>query len=108
MTDYLEYDEDEFIGTDEANFQKAVNPDIFSYFNPERIVIESLREDDTERVKTFYAKLTDFERGILECRREGLTLVKIADRFKCHVTTIKLHLKKAKRIASAEFQMAYA
>jgi DNA-binding NarL/FixJ family response regulator len=101
-------DEEAYIGSDEANFKKAVNPDIFNYYNPERMMIESLHEDDTERVKVFYAKLTDFERGILECRREGLTLAKIADRFKCHVTTVKLHLKKAKQIASMEFQVAYA
>jgi DNA-directed RNA polymerase specialized sigma24 family protein len=104
----MEKDEEDFIDSDEANFQRAVNPDIFNYFNPERIVIESLREDDAERVKAFYAKLTDFERGILECRREGLTLAKIADKFKCHVTTVKLHLKKAKQIASMEFDVAYA
>jgi DNA-directed RNA polymerase specialized sigma24 family protein len=85
-----------------------VNPDIFNRYNPERIVIESLRGDDSERVKAFYAKLTDFERGILECRREGLTLAKIAGKFKCHVTTVKLHLKKAKEIASMEFQVDYA
>jgi DNA-binding NarL/FixJ family response regulator len=107
-TDALEKDGESFIGSDAATFQKAVNPEVFSYFNPERMVIDSLRDDDTERVKTFYAKLTDFERGILECRREGLTLAKIADKFKCHVTTVKLHLKKAKQIASMEFQVAYA
>jgi DNA-binding NarL/FixJ family response regulator len=107
VVDMMEKDEDDFIGSDVANFQRAVNPDIFNYFNPERIVIESLHEDDTERVKAFYAKLTDFERNILECRRKGLTLVKIADKFKCHVTTVKLHLKKAKQIASMEFQVVY-
>jgi DNA-directed RNA polymerase specialized sigma24 family protein len=101
-------DEDDFIGSEAANFQKAVNPDIFSLYNPERMVVESPRGDDTERVKSFYAKLTDFERGILECRREGLTLASIAGKFKCHVTTVKLHLKRAKRLASIEFGVAYA
>jgi DNA-directed RNA polymerase specialized sigma24 family protein len=70
--------------------------------------VAKLKGDDTERVKAFYTKLTDFERGILEYRREGLTLAKIADRFKCHISTVKLHLKKAKQIASREFQVAYA
>jgi DNA-directed RNA polymerase specialized sigma24 family protein len=102
-----EEDEEDFIGSDTVNFQKAINQDIFSYYNPERIVVESLHEDDAERVKIFYAKLTDFERGILECRREGLTLTKIASKFKCHVTTVKLHLKRAKQIASMEFQVTY-
>jgi DNA-directed RNA polymerase specialized sigma24 family protein len=106
--DAMEKDEEDFIGSEAANFQRAVNPDIFNYYNPERIAVESLREDDAERVKAFYAKLTDFERGILECRREGLTLVKIASKFKCHVTTVKLHLKRTKQIASMEFQVAYA
>jgi DNA-directed RNA polymerase specialized sigma24 family protein len=100
--------EEEYIGSDAANFQNAANQDIFNRYNPERIVVGGLRENDAERVKAFYAKLSDFERGILECRREGLTLAKIADRFKCHVTTVKLHLKKAKEIASMEFQVAYA
>jgi DNA-binding NarL/FixJ family response regulator len=85
-----------------------VTPELFNYYNPERMVVDSLHEDDTERVKSFYAKLTDFERGILECRREGLTLAKIANKFNCHITTVKLHLKKAKEIASMEFQVAYA
>jgi DNA-directed RNA polymerase specialized sigma24 family protein len=101
-------DEDDFIGSEAANFQRAVNPDIFSYYNPERMVVDSLHEDDSERIKAFYAKLTDFERCILECRREGLTLAKIASKFKCHTTTVKLHLKRAKQIASMEFQVAYA
>jgi DNA-directed RNA polymerase specialized sigma24 family protein len=104
----MEKDEEEFIGSEAAVFQNAVNQDVFNRYNPERIVIESLRGDDAERVKSFYAKLTDFERGILECRREGLTLTKIAGKFKCHVTTVKLHLKRAKKIASMEFQVAYA
>jgi DNA-binding NarL/FixJ family response regulator len=103
----MEKDKECSIGSDAAHFQKAVNQDIFNYYNPERIVIESLHESDTERVKVFYAKLTDFERNILECRRNGLTLAKIADKFKCHVTTVKLHLKKAKQIASMEFDVAY-
>jgi DNA-directed RNA polymerase specialized sigma24 family protein len=104
-TDALEED---FIGSEAANFQNAVNQDIYSYYNPERMVVESLREDDSERVKAFYARLTDFERSILGCRREGLTLAGIADKFNCHVTTVKLHLKRAKRIAAAEFHVAYA
>jgi DNA-directed RNA polymerase specialized sigma24 family protein len=107
-SDIMEKDKEDFIGSEAANFQKAVNQDIFSYYNPERIVVESLRKDDAERVKLFYAKLTDFERGIFECRREGLTLAKIACKFKCHVSTVKLHLKRAKEIASVEFQVAYA
>jgi DNA-binding NarL/FixJ family response regulator len=104
----MEKDEDDFIGSEAANFQRAVNQEIFNYYNPERIMIESLGKDDAERVKAFYAKLTDFEREILECRRQGLTLAKIANKFKCHVTTVKLHLKRAKQIASMEFQVAYA
>jgi DNA-directed RNA polymerase specialized sigma24 family protein len=107
-TDAMEKDEEDFIGSEAANFQRAVNRDIFTCYNPERIAVERLREDDTERIKAFYAKLTDFERGILECRREGLTMAKIASKFKCHVNTVKLHLKRAKQIASAEFQVAYA
>jgi len=80
----------------------------YRYYNHERIVVDSLQDNDTGRAKAFYVRLSDFERGILECRREGLTLAKIADKFKCHVTTVKLHLKKAKEIASMEFQVAYA
>jgi DNA-binding NarL/FixJ family response regulator len=106
--DTIEKDEENFIGSEAANFQRAVNPDIFNTYNPERIVVNKLHKDDVERVKAFYAKLTDFEREILKYRREGLTLAKIARKFKCHVTTVKLHLKKAKKIASTEFQVAYA
>jgi DNA-binding CsgD family transcriptional regulator len=37
-----------------------------------------------------------------------MTLAKIADKFKCHVTTVKLHIKRAKKIASITFEVAYA
>jgi DNA-directed RNA polymerase specialized sigma24 family protein len=107
-TDMLKNDISDLIGDGASLFQKTAHQHIYFYFNPEKMVIESLREDDAERVKNFYAKLTDFERGILEYRRKGLTLAEVADKFKCHVTTVKLHLKKAKQIASAEFQVAYA
>jgi RNA polymerase sigma factor (sigma-70 family) len=87
---------------------RGINDGIYFTFNPEKMVVESLHEDDTERVKAFYVKLTQFEKDILEARREGLTLAQVAKRFCCSVTTVKNHVQKAKRYANDIFQVCYA
>ena len=101
--------EDEY--ADLGSFQSRMltrNDDLYNAYNPERIVIEDLRENDTERVKSFYAKLTQFEKNILEARREGFTLIEVAKKFHCSVTTVKNHIRKAKNYANDIFQVCYA
>ena len=86
----------------------GVNEEIYNTYSPEKLVVEKLKANDTDRVKTFYAKLSQFDRDILEARRKGLTLAQTADRFRCSVTTIKNHIGKAKRYANDIFQVCYA
>ena len=90
------------------NQMLGINDEIYSIYNPEKIVVERLHDNDTDRVKAFYAKLTQFQRDILAARREGLTLAQISKRFCCSVTTIKNHILKAKRRAGDIFQVCYA
>jgi RNA polymerase sigma factor (sigma-70 family) len=102
-----------FYGEDETedslqNQMRGINDEIYSIFNPEKMVVESLHEDDTERVKAFYVKLTQFEKDILEARREGLTLAQVAKKFCCSVTTVKNHVQRAKRYANDIFEVCYA
>jgi len=91
--------EDSLIGT---------NPEIYNTYNPEKLVVENLHEDDSVRVKNFYNRLSQFERDILEARREGLTLAQVATKFCCSVSTIKNHITRAKYHANDIFQVCYA
>jgi DNA-directed RNA polymerase specialized sigma24 family protein len=86
----------------------GVNDEIYSTYGPEKLVVEGLHDDDTERVKAFYAKLTQFEKNILEARREGLTLADVAKKFCCSITTVKNHIRVAKTYAEDVFQVCYA
>jgi DNA-directed RNA polymerase specialized sigma24 family protein len=90
------------------NQMRGVNDEVYSTYNPEKLVVESLHDDDIERVKVFYAKLTQFERDILEARRGELTLADIAKKFCCSVTTVKNHIRAAKLHAEDIFQVCYA
>jgi DNA-directed RNA polymerase specialized sigma24 family protein len=91
--------QDQMLGTNES---------IYSTYNPERLVVEGLHDDDTERVKAFYARLSQFEKNILEARREGLTLASVAKKFCCSITTVKNHIRTAKLHAEDIFQVCYA
>ena len=86
----------------------GANDDIYTTYNPERMVVEGLYDNDTDRVKAFYARLSQFERDILDARREGLTLADVAKRFACSITTIKNHIRQAKQHAEDVFQVCYA
>ena len=86
----------------------GVNDEIYNTYNPEKLVVEKLCSDDTERVKAFYSKLTQFQKDILEARREGLTFAEIANRFSCSATTVKNHLARAKKYAEKVFEVSYA
>jgi DNA-directed RNA polymerase specialized sigma24 family protein len=91
-----------------ANQMLGINDDIYSAYNPEKLVVERLHDDDADRVKAFYARLTQFEKNVLEARREGLTLANVAKKFCCSVTTVKNHIKVAKLYAEDIFQISYA
>jgi len=96
---------------DKTPFEDAllgVTPEIYNVYNPEKLVVDSLHEDDTVRVKNFYNKLSQFERDILEARRDGLTLAQVATKFCCSISTIKTHITRAKRYANDVFQVCYA
>ena len=84
------------------------NEEIYTTYSPEKLVVEKIQATDSDRIKAFYAKLTQFDRDILEARREGLTLSQVAKKFCCSVTTIKNRIYKAKRYANDIFQVCYA
>lgn len=90
------------------NQMLGINEEIYNTYNPERLVVQGLHDDDTERVKAFYAKLSQFDRDILAARREGLTLTQVAKKFCCSVTTVKNHVSRAKQYADDIFQVCYA
>jgi RNA polymerase sigma factor (sigma-70 family) len=90
------------------NQMLGFNDELYTTYDPEKIVVEKLQKNDSDRVKTFYAKLTQFDKDILEARREGLTLAEVAKRFCCSITTVKNHIYKAKRYANDIFQVCYA
>ena len=85
----------------------GTNKEIYSTYNPEKLIVEGIREDDTVRVKKFYARLTQLQKDILIARRKGLTLSQVAKRYNCSLTTIKNHLRMAKIEAENIFQVCY-
>jgi DNA-directed RNA polymerase specialized sigma24 family protein len=91
-----------------ANQMIGINDELYNVYNPERLVVEKLHDDDTVRVKAFYARLTQFEKNVLESRREGMTLSDVAKKFCCSVTTVKNHIQAAKLYAEDIFQVSYA
>jgi len=86
----------------------GVNKEVYTTYSPEKIVVEKLKMSDTDRVKAFYAKLTQLDKDILEARRAGLTLAQVAKKFCCSVTTVKNRIHKAKVFANDIFQVCYA
>jgi len=92
----------------QANQMRGINEEIYNTYNPEKLAIESLHDSDSDRVKAFYAKLSQFEKDILAARREGLTLAEVAKKFSCSVSTIKGCVRKAKMYAEDIFQVCYA
>jgi RNA polymerase sigma factor (sigma-70 family) len=82
--------------------------EIYYAFSPEKLAVESLKDSDSSRVKIFYSRLSPFQRDILANRREGLTLLEVAKKFGCSLTTVKYHVKKAKEYADDVFQVCYA
>jgi len=86
----------------------GINEEIYNTYNPERLAVRDIHDDDSDRVKAFYARLTQFEKDILEARREGLTMAEVAKRFACSVNSVKYRIQKAKRYANEIFQVCYA
>jgi DNA-directed RNA polymerase specialized sigma24 family protein len=101
------HDEEDDVGL-LGNQMLGINDDIYFTYSPERLVVERLHDNDTKRVKSFYARLSLLEKNILEARREGLTLVAVAKKFGCSVTTVKNHIRVAKQQAEDIFEICYA
>lgn len=108
---YVESDEEDTQSVaqssqDRINYQ-LYGAHTFDVYNPEKLVI-SQEEPLDLRVKLFYARLSAFEKALLEKRRAGLKLQEIADEFNCSLSKVKSHLKYAKEVASQVFEVAYA
>lgn len=109
---YVESDDEEDTQSVSQSSQDRINYQLygahtFNVYNPEKLVI-SQEEPMDMRVKSFYAKLSAFEKALLEKRRAGLKLQEIADEFNCSLSKVKSHLKYAKEVASQVFEVAYA
>lgn len=108
---YIESDEEDTQSVsqssqDSINF-KLYGEHAFDVYNPEKLVI-SQEETMDSRVKRFYAKLSAFDKALLEKRRAGRKLQEIADEFNCSLSKVKSHLKYAREVASQVFEVAYA
>jgi len=106
-TKYLNTNSDDDLSPLESQMV-GVNEEVYTTYNPEKLTVTKLQASDTERVKAFYAKLSQFEKDILIARRNGLTLAQVATKFCCSVTTIKNHIVRVKKHASDVFQICYA
>lgn len=95
-------------GTEVGEYMIGVDEGIYTRYSPERIVFEKEHEDDTARVREFYARLSDFDKDILELRRKGLTLAQTAGQLRCSVSTVKHHIKMAKDVAFDVFGLRTA
>ena len=107
----LEYVSSNF-STDEdispvCNQMFGSNTGIYNAYNPEKLAMENLKDSDSKRIKAFYSNLSSFDRDILEFRRRRLTLIQVAERMHCSVTTVKNRINKAKRLASDIFMVCY-
>lgn len=74
-------------GAEVGDYMIGIDEGIYTRYSPERVVFEKEHEDDTARVRELYARLSDFEKDILELRRKGLTLAQTAGQLRCSVST---------------------
>ena len=86
---------------------KLYGTHVYDLYNPEKLLIKQ-EEPIDRRVSRFYARLSFFEKALLEKRRAGLKLQEIADEFGCSLSKVKTHLKYAKQVASEVFEVQYA
>ncbi|MGL5913564.1 MAG: RNA polymerase sigma factor [Bacteroidales bacterium] len=103
------YEESEEEGVNQWGANKALfGLHVYDRYNTEEIIIRSEEESTERRVKNLYAKLSVFEKVVLEKRRAGLKLQEIADELGCSLSKVKSHLKIAKQVASRVFEVSYA
>ena len=99
-------DGDESAPQDRINY-RLYGAAVHETYNPERLIIAA-EDPVSSRVERFYAKLSAFEKAVLAERRAGFKLQQIADKFSCSLSKVKSHLRRAKEIASQEFEVMYA
>jgi hypothetical protein len=92
-----------FIVIEKGNFYFAkdkINIAVFDSNNPANIVIKETEKGLQKKEQLFYARLSDFQKQILEMRREGKTYKEIGNIFGCSDQKIKRHCADAKSIAT--------
>jgi hypothetical protein len=82
---------------------EKINIDLFNLNNPINILTKNSENELLKKEKLFYAKLSDFQKKILEMRREEKTYQEICNILACSYTKIKHHYAKAKSIADKIF-----
>jgi RNA polymerase sigma factor (sigma-70 family) len=83
--------------------KEYINNELFDTYSPENSVFCDSDKKLNEKTKRFYAKLSEFQRDILNLRKEGMTLKEIGSKLHCSVTTVKTHILEAKREAANIF-----
>jgi hypothetical protein len=96
-----------YLVMDKGNFylvKDKIDLNFLDLNNPANIL---LSEENTKKLpkkeQLLYARLTDFQKKILEMRREGKTFVEIGNILGCSKTKIRLHYIDAKNIANKIF-----
>jgi DNA-directed RNA polymerase specialized sigma24 family protein len=95
-----------FIVIEKGNFYLAknkINIAVFDSNNPANIVIKDTENELLKKERLFYTKLSDFQKQVLEMRREGKTYKEIGNIFGCSDSRIKRHCADAKNIAAKIF-----
>jgi DNA-directed RNA polymerase specialized sigma subunit len=82
---------------------ERINIDLFNLNNPINILTKNNESELLRKEKLFYAKLSDFQKKILEMRREGKTIKAISDILGCSGSKVKRHYAEAKNIADRIF-----
>jgi hypothetical protein len=84
---------------------EQVNTDLFYLNDPINILTKNSERELKKKELLFYGKLSDFQKKILEMRREGKTYQEISNICSCSCTKIKKHYVKAKDIANKIFSL---
>jgi RNA polymerase sigma factor (sigma-70 family) len=83
--------------------KEYINNERFDTYSPENNIFCSSDKKLDEKAKRFYGALSEFQRDILDLRKEGMALKEIGSKLHCSPTTVKAHIRQAKRKAAEIF-----
>jgi DNA-directed RNA polymerase specialized sigma24 family protein len=108
MSEYYGFDKEyPFIVADKKGkyfiITERASTDLFDLNNPLNALTKSNERELQKKERLFYTRLSDFQKKILEMRREGKTYQEIGNVYGCSSTKIKKHYAEAKGIANKIF-----